>query len=515
MTAWTGESPGSDTVISLGRRMSQLAAAHADKLAITFVAENGDERLITWRELERISVRLAHLFEDRGVDEQSTVVIGLKNCPEHYFAAHAAWRLGSLVLPVSYRVPVVERDAILDLAEPTLVVADWPAADTAFLTLSREDLKAADAYPDAQLPDHVPDPGKAMGSGGSTGRSKIIVNPGRFAWTPGALEAKLGPITGFRAGQRQLIAGPMYHNSPFIWGHFGLFEDQTLVVFERFDAARVVDAIERHRINFGFFSPTMMQRIARLPDIRERDLSSIESIFHSAAPCPEWVKRTWIDLIGPEKVWEGFGSTEDAGTVWIRGDEWLKHPNSVGKPKICDLKILDSQGDELPPGEIGEIFARPNYTSEATYYYIGSPPATTTADGFVSVGDMGWVDGEGYLYIADRRVDLIISGGANVFPAEVEGALSSHPEVVDAVVIGLPDAEWGKRVHAIVQPRDPSRPPAIEDLGRHVRVHLMPYKVPKTYEFVEDFPRDPSGKVRRTKLVADRMESASGQGIMK
>jgi bile acid-coenzyme A ligase len=513
MTIWAGEAKPGLQEISFGRRMSQLAAEHPEKVAITFIPEEGGERPITWRELDGTATRIAHLLEERGVGEESIVVIGLKNCPEHYFAAHAAWKLGSLVLPVSHRAPENERNAILGVANPTLVIADWGKA--LFPTLSADDLKTANSCPETPLPDHVPDPGKAMGSGGSTGRSKIIVNPGRFAWTPGALEAKLGPITGFRAGQRQLIAGPMYHNSPFIWGHFGLFEDQTLVVFERFDAAKVVDAIERYRINFGFFSPTMMQRIARLPNILERDLSSIESIFHSAAPCPEWVKRMWIDLIGPEKVWEGFGSTEDAGTVWIRGDEWLKHPNAVGKPEICDLKILDSHGKELLPGEIGEIFARPNYTSEPTYYYIGSPPATTTADGFVSVGDMGWVDDEGYLHIADRRVDLIISGGANVFPAEVEGALSSHPEVVDAVVIGLPDAEWGKRVHAIVQPRDPSRPPAIEDLGRHVRVHLMPYKVPKTYEFVEDFPRDPSGKVRRTKLVADRMESAFGQGIMK
>ena len=267
----------------------------------------------------------------------------------------------------------------------------------------------------------------------------------------------------------------------------------------------MVDAIERYGVNFGFFSPTMMQRIASLPDIARRDLSSIESIFHSAAPCPEWVKRAWLEMLGPEKVWEGFGSTEDAGTIWIRGDEWLEHPGSVGKPEICDLRILDASGRDLPPGEVGEIHMRPRGTTRPTYYYIGSPPAKTTPDGFVSVGDMGWTDDEGYLYPADRRGDLIISGGANVFPAEVEAALSSHPEIVDVAVIGLPDPDWGKRVHAIVQPRDPDRPPSTDDLNRHVRERLMPYKAPKSYEIVAELPRDPSGKLRRGKLVEERL----------
>jgi bile acid-coenzyme A ligase len=505
MTIWAdGQPADSSAVISFGRRMSRLAEIHPDKVAITFIPESGEDRLITWRELDRTALRLAHLFEERGVGEESTVVIGLKNCPEHYFSAHAAWKLGALVLPLSYRAPSVERDAVLDLARPALVVADLPASGARFPTLSAADLAAADAYPESPLPDHVPDPGKAMGSGGATGRPKIIVTPGRFAWVPGSLSARLNGITGFRGGQTHLIAGPLYHNAPFIWGHFGLFEDQSLVVFERFDAARVVDAIERHRVNFGFFSPTMMQRIARLPDIKRRDLSSIESIFHSAAPCPEWVKRAWIDLLGPEKVWEGFGSTEDAGTVWIRGDEWLEHPGAVGKPRICDLRILDANGHDVATGEVGEIHTRPNYTSEPTYYYIGSPPARTTPDGFVSVGDMGWLDADGYLHVADRRVDLIVTGGANVFPAEVEAALSSHPGLVDVAVVGLTDAEWGKRVHAIVQPRDTTRPPSPDDLNQHVREQLAPYKVPKSYEFVAELPRDPSGKVRRAQLVAER-----------
>ncbi len=178
---------------------------------------------------------------------------------------------------------------------------------------------------------------------------------------------------------------------------------------------RVVDAIERHKVNFGFLAPTMMQRIVRLPDVQERDFSSVEAFFHTAAPCPPWLKRAWIDLIGPEKLYEGFGATEAVGSCRIRGDEWLEHPGSLGRPVNCDLAILDEDWQPVPTGEVGEIFMRP-HSEKPTYSYIGSDPARTTPDGFVSVGDMGWVDDEGYLFLADRRTDLIITGGANVYP---------------------------------------------------------------------------------------------------
>jgi bile acid-coenzyme A ligase len=217
-----------------------------------------------------------------------------------------------------------------------------------------------------------------------------------------------------------------------------------------------------------------------------------------------------MELIPPERLYEGFGSTEAVGSCSIRGDEWLKHPGSVGRPRNCDLKILDEECNEVSTGEIGEIFMRPLDTSEPTYYYIGSAPAKTTPDGFVSVGDMGYVDAEGYLFLADRRVDLIISGGANIYPAEVEAPLSQHPDIVDVVVIGVPDDDWGKRVHAIVHPRDPENPPSVASLDEWMRQHLASYKIPKTYEFIAELPRDGAGKIRRTALVAERSGQPTG-----
>jgi bile acid-coenzyme A ligase len=296
----------------------------------------------------------------------------------------------------------------------------------------------------------------------------------------------------------------LYHNSPFLNAYRGLADDNTIVLMERFDAAKAVDAIERHRVNYAYMPPIIMRRIIMLPGVRERDFSSIQAIHSSAAPCPPWLKRAWIELIGAEKVYEVYGSSEGIGAAIIRGDEWLEHPGSVGKPVVCDLRILDEQGNDLPPGAVGEIFTRPTATNGPTFHYVGDAKIKSTPDGFYSVGDLGWVDEEGYLYIADRRVDMIISGGANVYPAEVEAALHDHPAIADLAVIGVPDEEWGKRVHAIIQPLDPAHPPAVSDLDAWARARITSYKVPKTYEFVAELPRNEAGKIRRSALADER-----------
>lgn len=487
--------------VSYGRRLSNLAAAHPEKTAIVFVPQEGPERTVSWHALNTASNRLARRMAAIGVDTQSLVVVGLPNCPEHFIATFAAWKLGALVLPMRAALPPRERDQILDLAQPAAIVADWD--DVPFPTMTRRDLTQMDDYPSDPLPDRVPHPGKAIGSGGSTGRSKIIVDPNPLARVPRPPDDP--GYMGLRPGQVQLVPGPLYHNSPFGWSHMGLFEDHTLVLMERFDAACVVDLIERHYVNFIVLVPTMMRRIAQLPEIATRDLSSIEGIMHTAAPCPPWVKRAWIDLIGAKRVYEGFGAAEAVGACTIRGDEWLLHPGSVGRPANCDLRILDENGNDLPPGEVGEIFMRP-HTANPTYQYIGAVPAKATPDGFTSVGDMGWVDAEGYLFVADRRVDLIITGGANVYPAEVEAALTEHPAVGDVAVIGVPDDDLGKHVHAIIQPRAPNNPPSVQELDRHCRERLAAYKVPKTYEFLSPLPRDDAGKIRRSALATERAQ---------
>jgi bile acid-coenzyme A ligase len=196
--------------------------------------------------------------------------------------------------------------------------------------------------------------------------------------------------------------------------------------------------------------------------------------------------------------------SEGLGGATIRGDEWLARPGSVGRPDRHEVRILDPLGEPLPAGTVGEIYMRPLAAGGPAYEYVGAPPARATPDGFTTVGDLGWLDTGGYLYIADRRVDLIITGGANVYPAEVEAALAEHGDIVDCAVIGVTDEEWGRRVHAIIQPRNPAAPPVVAILDAHCRARLASYKLPKTYEFVPELPRTEAGKLRRSALVEER-----------
>jgi bile acid-coenzyme A ligase len=188
----------------------------------------------------------------------------------------------------------------------------------------------------------------------------------------------------------------------------------------------------------------------------------------------------------------------------ITGGDWLEHPGSVGVGGEYEIRIVDEGGRALPAGEIGEIFMRSSTSDEPSFEYVGAPPAARSDDGFTSVGDMGWLDEDGYLFIADRRRDMIVTGGANVFPAEVEAALSEHPEVFDSAVIGVPDDDWGQRVHALIQPRDPAAAPILSELRAHCRARLAPYKVPKSFETVARLPRSEAGKLNRSALATDR-----------
>jgi bile acid-coenzyme A ligase len=494
-------------LVSFGARCTALAAAHPNAVAVTLVHTDGGEQHLTWGDLETWSNRLARRFLAHGVTRETMVVIGLPNCLEHYPVALAAWKCGACTLPASARMPDHEFGQMMALLPDRCIVADRAGA-----ALSRAEVLATrdDAQLDAApLPDIMPHPGKAIGSGGSTGRPKIIVDPNPWGRVPGAITGLLA--IGFQPRQVQLVAGPLYHNTPFSWGHIGLFEDQRLIVMEHFDAALAVDLIERHRCNFMFLAPTMMLRIHRLPDIHKRDLSSIRAILQTAAATPIWLKREWIKLVGAEKITEAFGSSEGTGHTRIRGDEWLLHSGSVGRPENCDVLILDTDFSPLPTGEIGEIFFRPACHPAPTYRYIGAAPARTTPDGFVGVGDLGYIDEEGYVFLVDRRTDMIVTGGANVYPAEVEAALTEHPAVTDVAVIGLADEEWGRRVHAIIEPADIANPPAAIALAAWLRERLTPYKIPKNFEFVAALPRNAAGKIRRSALVAEREQAEAAR----
>jgi bile acid-coenzyme A ligase len=415
------------------------------------------------------------------------VTIALPNGIDFFAACTAVWKLGGTPHLVSARMPAAEQSDLIRLADPVLVVGAAPVED------GRPHL-AGDYEPDPRvagdpLPDVVSPSWKAMCSGGSTGRPKLIVDSGAGLVDPN------GPrVAGLLPGLTQLVAGPLYHNSAFFWGAQGLHIGHHLVVLPRFDAEAVLAAVSARRIELAIFAPTMMRRIWLLPDeVKARyDVTSLRYVVHTAAPCPEWLKQAWIDWLGPKVIWETYSGTENIAGTAIRGDEWLAHRGSVGRVKHGRVRILDAEGGEVPPGEVGEIFM---HSDRETYRYVGADPRER--DGWQSLGDLGRLDDDGYLYIADRRTDLILRGGANIFPAEVEAALDRHPLVAESVVVGVPDEDLGQRVHAVVRP---SGDLTEAELREFVATQLVGYKCPSSYRLVDRPLRDEAGKARRAAL---------------
>jgi bile acid-coenzyme A ligase len=353
------------------------------------------------------------------------------------------------------------------------------------------------------LPDVVAPRANGICSSGSTGLPKVIISNRPGIHKPGLtvpLAEKWGPVP---RAQVILVLGPMYHTNGF-FSCFNLLGGDHVVVMERFDAAQAVDVIERHRVSMFNCTPTMLKRIADLPDIDERDLSSIEWICQGAAPMPPYLVHRWAELIGPERLIMAYGMSEGLGLTTIRGDEWMDRKGSVGRPaRDTELKVLDTDGNPAPTGEIGDIYLR-SAMYGGSDYLGGSVRPTMTDDGYCSVGDLGYLDEDGFLYVVDRRSDLIITGGANVYPAEVETALLEHPKVADVAVIGLPDDEWGRRVHAIIQPSSPEDPPSFDEVRAWAKERVAAYKVPKSIELVDEIPRSAATKVNRGALLEAR-----------
>jgi bile acid-coenzyme A ligase len=285
---------------------------------------------------------------------------------------------------------------------------------------------------------------------------------------------------------------------------FGSFLGGTAIVLPRFDPEVALSAIERYRVQFVQFVPTMLLRMWRVlePDPSRYDLSSLETVWHMAAPCPDWLKEVWIELLGPERLFELYGGTEAQAATHISGTEWLAHRGSVGRPASGEMKIYDDSGVEVPAGTVGEVYMRRSADGDQTYRYIGAN-AKVLPGGWESLGDMGWIDTEGFVYLTDRRTDMILSGGANVYPAEVEAAICEHPLVLSCAVVGLPDEDLGQRVHAVVQSRHPL---TAQDLQAFVAERLVRYKVPRSIRFVDEPLRDDAGKVRRSTVREQEIE---------
>lgn len=469
----------------MGRQLSERAARHPEAPAVTY---NG--QTLTFAELDRRANRLARAYSSMGVRRGDLVTIGLPNGTEAVTAAWAAWKLGATPQPISSVLPERERAAIVELADPALLVGvsehhpgrvSVPAGFEPSATFS-----------DAPLPDLVAPTWKAMTSGGSTGRPKLIL-----AGSSSALDPNTGVVLQMQEGGVICSPGPMYHNTSFMSCHMALLMGNHVVLLDRFTPEAVLDAVEAHHVDVLILVPTMMLRILRHLEQsgRTADLSSLRVVWHLAAPCATWLKEAWIDLIGGDRLWELYAGTEFIAVTTVNGTDWLTHPGTVGRPLIGEMAVLGPDGGVLPAGEIGDLYMRGPSGAPISYHYIGAE-ATTRGD-WTTLGDIGWMDAEGYVYLSDRRTDLILAGGANIYPAEVEAAVMGHPDVLSAVVVGLPDDDLGQRVHAVVQV---ARPVDEQQLRLFVAEQLVRYKQPRSYRFVTESLRDDAGKVRRSSI---------------
>ncbi|HEX4427659.1 MAG TPA: AMP-binding protein [Frankiaceae bacterium] len=479
--------------MSQTQRLAQLARERPDEPAYRHVRMDGSEQVVTYSWLDRRSRQLAGALAERGVGYGDRVGLGLRNSPQFAIAAFATWQLGAVPVPVRWDVPDWELTRLREVIDPRVY-------------LSPEDLPWIDATSEREVPD-LPDliaPHlQGICSSGSTGTPKIILSAVPAVFDPVFSTPMAELWMAIPRPQTILVLAPMYHVNAFTTLH-NLLAGDRLVVMEKFDAPRALELIESHGITNFTATPTMLQRMADAPGVDERDLTSLVWIIQGAAPMPPSLVHRWSGLIGAERIIMAYGMTEAIGITALRGDEWMLHEGSVGRGmRGTEVRILGPDGSDLPAGEVGEIFLRaPSYGGSN---YLGeAPQLRETPDGFRTVGDLGQLDSDGFLYVADRRVDMIITGGANVFPAEVEKALIDHPKIADIVVIGLADPEWGRRVHAIIEPSDLKEPPTFEEIVAYAKSRLTPYKVPKSIEVVDAIPRSEATKVNRGRLVEAR-----------
>jgi len=498
MTAGAQQDMSDQAGVPYGAVLAALADADPDAVALVCDGPDGSVQF-TRAALDAWANRLARAYAGLGLRQGDFATIALPNGPEFFAACLAIWKLGAVPNPVSHRLLPPERAAIIARANPVLVIgvdAD-SYADRCCITANF----ALDDYCAEPLPALTSPHERAMASGGSTGLPKLIVaaNPATYDATR-AVEL-------FKGRSAVLVPGPMYHGAPFSAAFGGLFAGCKVVVMQRFDALRCLQLIELHRIDRMTVVPTMMQRIWRLPAAQREsaDVSSLEFVLTGSAPCPAWLMRAWIDWLGPSVMHEAFGPSERTGGTFISGIEWLAHPGSVGKPSGgVQMKILDDNGRELPPGEMGEIYVLPPGGPGSTYHYVGAS-ARLSENGWESFGDMGYFDTDGYLYLGDRRSDMVLCGGRNIYPAEVEAVIDSLPGVRSSAVIGLPDDDLGQRLHAIVDIGPEANGPDEARIRHHLVERLVHYKIPASIEIVTTLLRDDAGKMRRSALRAERV----------
>ena len=471
---------------------------------------------LSYAQLEDRANRGARLIRSLGISTGQTIAYWLPNCPEVFEVYWAGQRAGLYVTPIATALTGAEADYIVENSGARLVVVSPEIAGLAALSrpagvaiMTLEEWRAAlDAQPPGPIADEAPG-FHMVYSSGTTGRPKGI----RLPLPQGAvtdlhqLAAQIEGRYGLGPQDTYLSPAPLYHTAPLAYTTAAHRLGATVVVMPKFDPEEWLAAVERYRVTMTQMVPTMFVRLLKLPEeVRKaRDLSSLRHVIHAAAPCPVPVKHAMIEWLGPI-LYEYYGGSEGNGSTGITSEEWLRKPGSVGKATWGTLHICDDAGNELPAGEQGIVYFEGGWD----FQYLGDPDKTRDSRNplhptWSALGDIGYVDQDGYLFLTDRKSHMIISGGVNIYPQEVENLLITHPRVADAAVIGVPNPDFGEEVKAVVQPLDPADATAdfAAELMAFCREHLSPVKCPRSVDFDPALPRLDNGKLYK-RLIKDR-----------
>ena len=503
-----------------------IPADDADQMALA------DQRTtLGWAEFDRVMNRAVNLLHSLDLGPERRLAVFAENSVETVIAYVATALAGASAVPVNFHLTPDELAYILEDSASALLLVGPETAERGMLAAKAVSSTTGDKpiavmgwrcsehhevgsweqrlalAPDKPPPTDIPPVPHLFYTSGTTGRPKgVDAPPALFRGGATVAEYFATCATPNAAIGTHLVVGPLYHAGPFAATR-NLMGGAPVVVMGRFDAEATLAAIDRYRVNGVFMVPTHFSRLLALPaEVRERyRTDSLVSVTHSGAPCPVSVKRAVIDWLGPI-VYEGYGSTEVGGSCHINSEDWLAHPGSVGRPvPPFEVLIVDEDGNELPPGQEGRVYFADG--SGRGIRYRNAPEKTAAAHlrpGVFTLGEIGYTDDDGFLYLTDRFSDMVVSGGVNIYPAETEQVLVEHPGVADAACIGVPDKEMGEQLKALVVPADPSRPPAEAEIIAFCRDRIAHSKCPRSVEFISEeiLGRSAMGKINKQVLRA-------------
>jgi len=503
-------------------------AAQSPHKPAYIIAETDD--VVTYQELEAVANQTAHLFRSLGLQRGDHIAILLENHPRFFQLCWAAQRAGLYYTAISWRLQHAEVEYIVNNCEARVFITSHARADVVRAVIDNtpavearymldgvidgfDSFEAAIAeFPETPIADQS-EGASMLYSSGTTGYPKGIKRP--LPEVPYGEDEGISVIkTLYGADEHSiyLSPAPLYHAAPLGFTMACLRNGITVVVMQHFEAEFALQCIERYQITHSQWVPTMFVRMLKLPDeVRLRyDVSSLKVAIHAAAPCPVPIKHAMIEWWGPV-IYEYYAGTEGNGFVQLNSEEWLAHPGSVGKPLNCEIHICDDSGEEVPVGESGTIYFSGGGQFE--YYKDQEKTAGSRHDrGWTTLGDVGYVDADGYLYLTDRKHFMIISGGVNIYPQEAENVLITHDKVVDVAVFGVPNPDFGEEVKAVVQLKDMSEADTVleVELLDYCREHLSHVKCPRSIDFRAELPRHPTGKLYK-RLLKDEYWAAAEQ----